>query len=855
MDSRAVSGGEPEAPGGAPDEFWAVEPAALCSALDASPRGLPAPEARRRLALHGPNRLVPPRRHATLALLWSQFRSPISLLLLAAASLSFVLHETTDAAIIIAIILASGLLGFWQERRASIAVQALLAMVQTHVTVLRDGAPAPVPPDDVVPGDVVLLVAGDSTPGDARILDSKDLYVDESALTGESYPAEKAAGAVPAEAPLARRTNALFAGTHVVNGSATALVVATGARTVLGGISRRLAQHPAETEFERGIRRFGYGLLEVAAVMALGIFAVNVALDRPVLDSLLFTLALTVGLTPQLLPAIVSITLAQGARHMARERVIVRRLTSIEDIGEITVLCTDKTGTLTRGVVSIESALDAAGAESDKVARYAWLNASLQTGFPNPIDEAIRGHDAARVAAPHTKIDEVPYDFLRKRLSVLVEMEGERLMITKGALAAVLAVCARAEAPGGTTVPIAEVRDAVLGRHEALSREGYRCLGVACRVMNGEAVITKESEHDLVFLGILALFDPPKPDALESLRRLEALGISTKMITGDSAGVAATVARETGLDGGAMLTGSEVRRLTDSALVQQVPRIHVFAEMEPNQKERVVLALKKAGYAVGFLGDGINDAPSLHAADVGISVDTAADVTKQAADIVLLEKDLGVLADGVREGRRAFNNTLKYVFITISANFGNMFSMAGASLFTSFLPLLPKQILLLNLLSDLPAMAIAADRVDRELVARPRRWDMRAIQRFMITFGLLSSVFDFLTFGALLLLDAAAPVFRAGWFLESLLSEILILLVIRTRRPFFRSVPGRALLAASLAVAAVGLAVPWLPGADVLGFAPVPPTVLFAVAVILAGYVASSEIAKRTFFRLSYNHG
>ena len=831
---------------GPTDAFWAPPVDKLFAQLRSSPAGLSREAAARRLAIHGPNRLAAAGRHPTAALLLGQFRSPITLLLIAAAVLSLALGETTDGLIVIGIILVSGLLGFWQEHRAADAVEKLLAKVRTQATVLRHGVRTDIPVEAVVPGDVVLLTAGDLIPGDARILSSKDLYVDEAALTGESYPAEKQPGDVPAEAALHERANSLFLGTHVISGTATAVVVHTGRKTIFGGLSAELARRPPVTEFEQGVRRFGYLLLEIAAVMALAIFAINVALHRPVLESLLFTLALAVGLTPQLLPAIVSVTLAHGARQMARKHVIVRRLTSIEDVGGITVLCTDKTGTLTEGVVSVEAALDVRGNPSQKVRLYAYLNAAFETGFPNPIDDAIRRKPLPEAAA-FQKVDEVPYDFVRKRLSVLVRAGDRRIMITKGALANVLSVCTAMEQPDGSVRPIEEARRDVLKRHEALSRQGYRCLGVAYRIFDSDAPIRKESEQEMVFIGLVSLFDPPKPGALESLQRLKGLGISVKLITGDNHAVAAKIGREAGLNVRAVLTGAELRHLTDAALMRRAARVEVFAEVEPNQKERIVLALKKAGYAVGFMGDGINDATALHAADVGISVDSAVDVTKQAADIVLLRKDLGVLAEGVREGRRAFANTLKYVFITTSANFGNMFSMAGASLFSEFLPLLPKQILLLNVLSDLPAMAIAADRLDEELVARPRRWDMRAIQRFMITFGLISSVFDFLTFGVLLASQTSAEVFRAGWFLESVLSEILILLVIRTRRLFFKSRLGRGLLLASIAVSGAVLVLPYLPLAEPLGFGPIPASLLLLIGGILALYVFSSELAKRRF--------
>jgi Mg2+-importing ATPase len=790
----------------------------------------------------------PGARVAPLRILLGQFASPIVVLLAAAAALSLAVGERTDGSIILGILLASGLLGFWQEHRAGDAVARLLSTVRTTATVRRDGAEREVPLDEVVPGDVVLLRAGTTVPGDALLLESRDLYVDEAALTGESFPAGKVAGTVAADAALARRSGAVVLGTHVVSGLATAVVVRTGARTEFGAIAHRLALRPAETEFEHGVRRFGYLLLYVAATLALVILAVNVALRRPVLDSLLFTLALAVGLTPQLLPAIVSVTLAHGARAMARAHVIVRRLGAIEDLGGMQILCTDKTGTLTEGVVGVHAATDWRGAPCDAVRRYAYVNAGLASGFANPIDAALRAAPAADLAA-YEKVDEVPYDFVRKRVSVAVVHEGQRLLVTKGALAPLLDVCTTAEDADGTRRPLAEARAAILERYEALSRDGHRCLGVAVGALAGDAPVRRECERDLAFVGLLSLDDPLKPGAAAALAELAALGVRTKLITGDNRHVAARVAADTGIDGGGLLTGQALRTMSPAALVAAAPRTAVFAEVEPNQKEHIIHALRTAGHSVGFLGDGINDAAALHAADVGISVDSATDVTRQAADVVLLRKELGVLGDGVREGRRAFANTLKYVFITTSANFGNMLSMAVASLATPFLPMLPKQILLLNGLTDLPAMAIATDRLDAELVATPRRWSNRRIRRFMLSFGVVSSAFDVLTFGALLALHVPAARFRTGWFLESVLSELCVLLVIRTQRTAFRSAPGRALLWASVAVAAITLALPYLPVGAALGFAPLSGGLLALVGGIVAAYVAASELVKRAVAR------
>ena len=749
---------------------------------------------------------------------------------------------------ILVILVASGLLGFWQERRAAGAVDRLLAMIHTTARARRDGAFVDVPVADVVRGDVVQIGAGALVPADARLLDATDLHVDQAALTGESVPSHKCV--VPTaddENPLSRR-DAVFLGSHVVSGQGTAVVVRTGAATVFGAVAARLRLRPVETEFQHGIRRFGALLLEITLVLVVVIFAVNVAFDRPVLDSLLFTLALAVGLTPQLLPAIVGVTLAQGARHMAAARVIVRRLDAIEDLGGMEVLCTDKTGTLTEGVVAVHAVEDWTGMPSQRARIAACLNAAFETGYANPIDDALRA-----LALPDRKewqkLGEVPYDFARRRLSVALRGARGSRLVTKGAVAAVLDVCEEAEDADGRRVALADARDAITRRHEALSREGYRCLAVAERPLAEREHIDRDVERGLTFVGMLVLADPLKPHAADSLRELAALGVSVKLLTGDNRHVAERVAREVGLGTARVCTGESLRHLSEAALVTASAGIDVFAEVEPAQKERVIRALRKAGRAVGFLGDGINDAAALHAADVGISVDSATDVTRQAADVVLLAKELRVLADGVREGRRAFANTLKYVFITTSANFGNMVSMAAASLFAPFLPLLPRQLLLINALTDLPAMTIAGDRTDPELVASPRRWDTRAIRRFMIAFGLVSSVFDFVTIGLLLTLRVPMVAFRTAWFLESVLSELLVLLVIRTRRSLLRSRPSDGLVWASAGVLVVSLALPYTAAGRLLGFAPPAASMLLIVALIVAAYGVASELTKRALLR------
>jgi Mg2+-importing ATPase len=811
--------------------------------------GLSHQDAQQRLSKYGANSLTQKRKSNPLTLLLNQFKSPIILILIFAAVLSMFLQDAADAIIILTIVLISGLLGFWQERGASDAVEKLLALVQVKATVLREGQSQEIPHEEVVPGDIVLLTAGDSIPGDCLLLESKDLSVNEAALTGETYPADKMSSVLPENTELSQRTNTLYMGTHVISGSAQALVVGTGKQTEFGKVSERLKLRPPETEFERGLSKFGYFLMEVTLILVVLIFVANVYLKRPVLESFLFSLALAVGLTPQLLPAIVSVNLARGAKQMAKKQVIVKRLAAIENFGSMNVFCTDKTGTLTEGEVKIHAAIDSSGNESDRVLFYAYLNAASESGYVNPIDTAIRQHKPFDTSG-YEKLDEVPYDFNRKRLSILFTAENTRLMITKGALKNILEVCASVETAPGQIISVTEERQKLQQQAEDIGNKGFRVLGVAYRDFHQES-FSKADETNMTFLGYLALFDPPKAGIADTLQELEGLGITPKMITGDSRAVAINILQQIGLPKTKVLTGSQLRQLSDEALMHRVLQTNVFAEVEPNQKERIIIALKKAGNVVGYMGDGINDASALHAADVGISVESAVDVAKEAADIVLMQKDLNVLIGGVKEGRITFANTLKYVFMATSANFGNMFSMAGISLFIPFLPLLPSQILLTNLLTDFPEMTIASDRVDRELVNKPRRMDIKFIRNFMVVFGLLSSVFDYLTFGALLLLLHAQPEqFRTGWFVESTISASLVVLVVRTRQSIFHSKPGTYLFWATSATVAMALMIPFTPLAPLLGFQALSPTSLMLLGAIVALYVITAEAVKHVFYQL-----
>jgi P-type Mg2+ transporter len=835
------------------DHFWSLEGKEALEMLSCPDSGLSAAMVADRLKSYGPNTLKGPSHSTGFLLFLSQFKSPITLLLIAAALLSMALGDITDALIILVIIAISSFLGFWQEKGAAHAVEELLKLVQIRCRLVREGVEEECPMETVVPGDVVVLSAGDVIPGDSLLLESRELFIDEAAFTGETFPVEKNVGVVAADTPLSGRSNTLLMGSHVISGRAKALVVHTAKNTEFGKISDRLRLRSPETDFERGIRRFGYMLMEITLLLVIIIFASNVLLHKPVLDSFLFSLALAVGLTPQLLPAIITVNLSAGARAMAKKKVIVKRLSSIENFGSMNILCSDKTGTITEGKVTIKDALDITGQHSDKVLQYAGLNAALQQGFRNPIDEAICA--VYKPSGVAWKVQcEIPYDFIRKRLTVQVTNGSEKVAITKGALSVMLDICMTAETEKGEVLPLDERRALIMERYRELSAAGYRVLGVGYKKTSGLQDFTKEDEKDMVFLGFITLFDPPKKDVVQTLVKLRELGVQFKVITGDNALVADSIARQIGLSDPVIITGAAIRGMSDDALRNQAVRAHIFAEVEPNQKERIIQFLKKAGNVVGFMGDGINDAPALHTADVGISVNAAVDVAKEAADIVLLEQDLGVLADGILIGRKTFTNTMKYIFMATSANFGNMFSMAGASLFLPFLPLLPKQILFTNLLTDFPEMTIATDRVDAAAIMGPRRWDIKFIQRFMMIFGLLSSVFDYLTFGVLLYwMKAGEKVFQTGWFIESVVSASLIVLVVRTRLPFLKSPPGKYLGLATALIVAVVIVLPFTPVAGLLGFVPMPLSFYGWMLPIVAAYIGSAEAAKRWFYKRLQN--
>jgi Mg2+-importing ATPase len=832
--------------------WWAERSETMLGVLETSSSGLSLAEASRRLASSGANRLTEGGTAPAWRLLLRQFRSALVLILIFAAVISALVGEIPESIIISLIILASCGMGFLQEYSATRAMEALKRSISQRATVLRDGVEKEIPADEIVPGDILKMAAGTLIAADGLIIDANEFNVSEAVLTGETFPVRKAPGLAAPGSTLSKRNNVVYCGTSVRSGTATALVVNTGARTEFAAIASAIGRDYPETQFARGIRQFGTMMTEVMLAIVVVVFIVNLILERPIIDSLLFSLALAVGLAPELLPAIISITLSNGARKMAKNGVVVRRLESIENLGSMDTLCTDKTGTLTEGVVRLDSTLDTDGSPSDSVNRLAFLNARLQTGIPNPLDEAIiRVVDAAARPLPE-KIGEIPYDFIRKRLSVIIHEAGatDHLMICKGAVGSVLPACMGLRTASGVVDLDKQRLAAIDERFRAWSADGYRVLAVATRALDPDARHGREDEVELCLEGFLLFFDPPKEGIREAIAALGKRGVRVKMISGDNRHVAAHVAEAIGLEVGRIITGEELSKMTRNAVFGAVSGTDIFAEIDPNQKERIIEALHRRGHAVGYLGDGINDAPALQAADVGISVDSAVDVAREAADIVLLKRDLNVLIQGIDDGRRTFANTMKYIVTTTSANFGNMVSMALASMVLPFLPMLAKQILLNNLMSDIPSLAIASDNVDQSALDKPRQWDIRYVRRFMISFGLVSSAFDMLTFGFLIFVARAAEdMFRTAWFVESLLTELVIVLTIRTMRGFWQSRPGNPLMVLSLVMALVALSMPYLPFAGIFGFVPLPLWVLASLVVITLGYVAACEIAKYLMFR------
>jgi Mg2+-importing ATPase len=835
------------------EEFWRCTLESLQAELGADRSGLGEDEAARRLTVHGPNKLTPHRERAVVLQLLSRFANPLVLLLLAAATISAFTGDVASFVIITLVVVLSVTLDFVQEYRAGRAAEQLRQSVSIRASVLRGGRAEDIAADEIVPGDVVLLQPGRLIPADGRVLEARECFVNQALLTGEAYPVEKHAGD-PAAAPadLSAATNVVFMGSSVVSGTASVLVCRTGAGTSLGEISDSLAARPPATAFESGIRNFGLLILRLAILMVLFVLLVNAWFHRPWLESFLFAVALAVGLTPELLPMVVSVTLARGALRMAKERVIVRRLPAVHDLGSMDVLCTDKTGTLTEARIRLERHLDPLGRDSARALELAVLNSAMETGLKNPLDEAILRHTEVDIRA-WRKIDEVQFDFERRRVSVLADNGRERLLVLKGAFEDVLAHSTRYEADGpGQLLPLDDAtRRSVDACVEALSRDGFRVLGIAWKETARDQVhAVVDDETELVLAGLLAFEDPPKASAAEAVRALTSIGVTVKVVTGDNELVTQHLCAELGLPVAGVLSGIEIQAMSDPALAARAETVNLFCRVTPPQKNRVIQALRSRGHVVGYLGDGINDAPSIHSADVGISVDGAVDVAKAVADLILLDHDLGVVYRGVLEGRRTFGNIMKYVMMGTSSNFGNMFSMAGATLILPFLPMLPVQILTNNFLYDVSEIPIPMDRVDPEYLERPRHWNISTIRNFMIVVGLVSSLFDFLTFFVLRrVFHAGERLFHTGWFVESLATQVLVIFVIRTRGNPFRSRPSPVLMLTSFAVVAVASALPFTPLGTRLGFVALPGLFFLILAGLVTAYLAMVQAAKAWFYR------
>ena len=865
------------------EEILSLPPNELLTRMDTSASGLTAKEAASRLGTYGSNEVVKRKQASIVIEFLLHFKSPMTIILIIAAIIAGAVKDTTDTIIILVIVLLSVTLDFTQEYRAEKAADALRKRVATTVATLRDDTKQDIEVSGLVPGDVIALSAGDIVPADARIISSKDFFVDQSALTGESFPVEKTVDPLINWDKLetGKWNNYLFMGTSVTNGTATAVVTRTGGSTEYGKIAKKSAGKKPETEFERGLRRFGVLIMKVTFVLVILVFLFNALFKRGALESMLFAVALAVGMTPELLPMILSINLARGATAMSKKGVIVRRLAAIQNFGSMDVLCADKTGTLTENVVTVILHVDLDGKDSEKVFLYSLLNSRYQTGLKSPLDEAILRHKKVK-AEQYQLVDEVPFDFVRRRLSVVVRENQEDLMITKGAPEEIFKVITHYELNEQVLGLTDKVTSRIEGQYQDLSSQGYRVLGVSySRISEHKSTYSVADENDMVFLGFIAFMDPLKETAGESLELLRQSGVKLKVLTGDNEIIASKICKQLGfqlyqyrrgkrfdstvgrvtrtveLEPINIMRSSEIDGMSDGALAVAVESNDVFTRVTPAQKNRIMSALKANGHVVGFIGDGINDTPSMKVADVSISVTNAVDIAKESADIILLRNDLKVISDGVTEGRRTFANTMKYIMMAMSSNFGNMLSAAAASLFLPFLPMLPGQILLNNLMYSFAQLTIPTDNVDHEYVKQPRRLETAFIRNFMIFFGPISSIFDFLTFFVMLVVfHAKAPLFQTAWFIESLFTQTLVIFAIRTTIiPFYRSKPSKILVLNIAVVLIVAIALPFTLLGKYFGFTSLPLNFLLLLVAFIVAYIGLVEIVKVWFYRRYSNLG
>ena len=828
------------------NDFWKDDASYWFQKLHSSNEGLTQIAAKKILLSSGTIRKQKSPLKKDIILFISQFKSPLMLLLIGAVILSAFLGDMSDVFIILFIVLSTGLLSFFQERNAGRVVEKLQSMISLRSSVFRDGTAKEIISAEIVAGDVILFKAGDMVPADCLILEENELHVNEASLTGESYPVRKEVGVLPANTELAKRTNCLWEGTNVVSGNAKALVINTGSYTIFGSIAQSAATS-VETTFEKGIKDFGFFLMKITLVLSVCILIINLLNHKGVMESALFALALAVGMAPELLPAITTIAMSAGAKRLLEKKVIVKKLASIQNLGEVNLLCTDKTGTITEGVVKVAALIDGFGNESVRVKELSVWNAKFETGYSNPIDEALKNLTLETESSP-VKIGEIPYDFIRKRLSIAVDTGNEKLLICKGAFGEILSISSKIRLKNGEIEDINNHQNEIKESFEGFGIKGLRAIGVCYKTIPGTG-ISKEDETEMIFAGFILFQDPVKKGIIETIAELKTLSVDLKIITGDNRNVARSIALEIGILNPIVMNGQELSKISQEALTQLVLKTHIFAEVEPQQKERIIQALRTS-YTVAYMGDGINDVSAINVADVGISVENAVDVAREAADFVLMEKDLMVLVNGIEEGRKTFANTLKYIFINTGSTFGNMFSVAVASLLLPFLPMLPKQILLTNFITDFPYLTIASDNVDSEQLAKPGKWDLKFIRSYMIIFGLHSSLFDVITFFTLLyFLKVKESAFQTGWFIESILTELFILFIIRTHKNFFKSRPGKYLFILSLVGLILTVTLPYLPFASEIGLVPLPLINLTAMLLIVFAYIITADLLKVWFFK------
>ncbi len=828
------------------NKFWQFDTNYWFQKLSSTDKGLSQKDADTLLRNSGNHKKIESRFKKDVKLFVRQFKSPLMLLLIGAVILSAFLGDTSDVYIILFIVVSTGLLSFFQERNASRVVEKLQSMISLKSNVIRDNQTIELNSSNIVAGDVLLFKAGDMIPADCLILESNELHSNEASLTGESFPVRKQAGKLEEHTELSKRTNCLWEGTNIVSGNAKALVIQTGNNTIFGSIAQS-ASKSVETTFEKGIKDFGFFLMKITLVLSFFILAINLINHKSPIESALFALALAVGMAPELLPAITTIAMSAGAKRMLGKKVIVKKLASIQNLGEVNLLCTDKTGTITEGSIIISGLVNGFGQENELVKQIAFWNASFESGYSNPIDDALKliKFESKNLTQ---KLGEIPYDFLRKRISIAVKTETENLLITKGAFTQIIGICSKIKLDNDAIDDIELHKAELEKRFEQFGFDGLRAISI-CYKNIGEDIINKSDETQMIFAGFILLQDPVKEGIIQTISELHKLHVGLKIITGDNKNVAQSIALKIGISNPKILTGAEVFKTSPEALNHLVRHTHIFAEVEPQQKERIILALRKS-YTVAYIGDGINDVAAINAADVGISVENAVDVAREAADFVLMEKSLMVLVDGIKEGRKTFANTLKYIFINTGSTFGNMFSVAIASLLLPFLPMLPKQILLMNFITDFPYLTVASDNVDQEQLDRPGKWDLKFIRNYMVIFGIHSSIFDVITFLTLLyILKVKESAFQTGWFIESILTELFILFIIRTHKNFFKSKPGKYLFILSIMGLVITLGLPYLTFANDIGLTPLPLVNLGAMLIIVAAYILTADLLKVWFFK------